>query len=83
MSRAATSLPLPDSPVMYTGAWERASFAIISRARWIGADSPRRRGTPGCATSPVAVRRDCTGLGSFNALITSGRSCSSLIGLAT
>ena len=29
--RAASSLPLPDSPVMYTGACVRASLAIISR----------------------------------------------------
>ncbi len=74
MRRAATSFPVPDSPVMYTGACERASFAIISRARWIAGDSPRSRGTP-AGPSPIAVRRACDGRGSFNALITSGRSC--------
>src|SRR5207253_703025 len=35
--RAASSLPVPDSPEMYTGAWVRASLTIISRALTSGA----------------------------------------------
>ena len=74
MRRAATSLPLPDSPVMYTGACERASFSIMSRARCIAGDSPSSLGVPGLAVSPMEARRACTGRGSFSALVTSGRS---------
>ena len=38
--RAASSLPLPDSPQMCTGAWLRARRSIIARARRIGSLSP-------------------------------------------
>ena len=80
--RAATSLPEPDSPAMYTGACERASFAIISRTRCIGLDSPMKRGRSATGTSPWTRAVDCAGRGSLSALVTSGRSCSILMGLA-
>ena len=38
--RATSSLPVPDSPEMCTGAWLRETFAIIARTRSIAADSP-------------------------------------------
>ena len=54
----------------------------MSRARTIAGDSPSRRGVPSAVDSPIEARLDWIGLGNFNADITSGRSCSSLIGLA-
>ena len=38
--RAASSLPLPDSPVMNTGAWLFDRRSIIDRTCMIAGDSP-------------------------------------------
>ncbi|OEZ99094.1 hypothetical protein DUGA2_54420 [Duganella sp. HH101] len=50
ISRAASSLPLPDSPLMAIGAIERASRSICARSAWITADSPFKR-LAACAAS--------------------------------
>ena len=38
ISRATSSLPVPESPEMCTGAWLRATLAIICRSCCIGFD---------------------------------------------
>ena len=38
--RATSSLPMPDSPEMCTGAWLRATRRIISRSRSIAGEWP-------------------------------------------
>ncbi len=43
ISRATSSLPVPESPEMCTGAWLRATLAIISRSSSMGFDRPSRR----------------------------------------
>ena len=59
MSRATSSLPVPESPQMCTGAWLRATLAIICRSCCIGFDWPSNRKpdgvTMGCVTSNVAL----------------------------
>ncbi len=40
MRRATSSLPLPDSPLMYSGAWLRASLPICLRRRSMGGEMP-------------------------------------------
>jgi hypothetical protein len=44
MSFATSSLPVPDSPKICTGAWLRATRAIISRMCCMAAEVPSRRG---------------------------------------
>src|SRR3981081_1904314 len=41
--RATSSLPVPDSPQMCTGAWLRATRAIMSRSCSMTAELPSRR----------------------------------------
>jgi len=43
MVRATSSLPTPDSPRMYTGAWLRATLAMVARRVAIAGESPSRR----------------------------------------
>jgi hypothetical protein len=43
MLRATNSLPVPDSPEMYTGAWLRASFVIVTRIARMASESPMSR----------------------------------------
>ena len=40
---ATSSLPVPDSPEMYTGAWLRASFVIVARITRMASESPISR----------------------------------------
>ena len=54
MSFATNSLPVPDSPEMCTGAWLRATRAIISRRCCMAADVPSKRG-PKTLVSPSLV----------------------------
>ncbi len=49
ISRATSSFPVPDSPVMCTGAWLRATRPIMARSRCIGSESPSRRRPPSAA----------------------------------
>ncbi len=70
--RAASSLPLPDSPLMYTGAWLFARRSIMLRTCSIAGDTPRSwYPAAGCGLS-----------GTLSACLTSARSCSSATGLA-
>ena len=48
---ATNSLPVPDSPKICTGAWLRATRAIISRMWCMAADVPSKRG-PNTLVSP-------------------------------
>ncbi|MNT63438.1 hypothetical protein D3C72_2012550 [compost metagenome] len=66
--RATSSLPLPDSPLMYTGAWLRDSLAICLRSTRIGGESPSRR----LSTEPSAAPCTC-GLRRRRAVATSSR----------
>ena len=60
MLRAMTSLPVPDSPWMNTGAWLRASLAICTR-NWVSAgESPiSAREAGASATAPATGLRAC------------------------
>ncbi len=58
ISRATSSLPLPDSPVTCIGAWLRASRSISARVDCMRGEPPIRTGSPGTAgPSPSAPRR--------------------------
>ncbi|MNN08712.1 hypothetical protein D3C81_1215730 [compost metagenome] len=57
ISRATSSLPLPDSPLMYTGAWLRDSLAICLRRARIGGESPSRRLSTEPSPSSWGLRR--------------------------
>ena len=70
--RAASSLPLPDSPVIKTGAWLRDSRSIIERTVMIADDSPSNWYEDAAAGFS----------GTFSACLTSARSCSSATGFA-
>ena len=69
MRRATNSLPVPDSPLTYTGAWLRASRATRARTACIGAESPTssRRGLARVPERRSAVetrfRRTCRSTG--------------------
>ena len=54
ISFATSSLPVPDSPKIWTGAWLRATRAIISRRCCMAADVPSKRG-PKTLVSPSWV----------------------------
>ena len=43
ISRATSSLPVPESPEICTGAWLRVTLVIISRNCSIGCELPSRR----------------------------------------
>ena len=85
MVRATSSLPTPDSPAMYTGAWLRATLAKVVRSSVMAGDWPNRR----AATLPAAGEglpvslavRGCEP--SFNACCTSPRSTVRSTGLLT
>ncbi len=51
ISLATSSLPVPDSPKIWTGAWLRATRPIISRKVCIEAELPSSRG-PKALVSP-------------------------------
>ncbi len=70
--RAASSLPLPDSPLTNTGAWLLASRSIIERTCCIAGDSP----SSWYADGGLALS------GTLSACLTSARSCSSATGFA-
>ena len=54
MSRATSSLPVPESPEMCTGAWLRATLAIICRSCCIGRDWPSSLNAAGGTTGWVS-----------------------------
>ena len=73
-SRATSSLPVPDSPLMYTGAWLRESRTICWRSCTMGSVSPSSCTWSGhCSVALAAPRR--------SALVTRLRSRSRSIGL--
>ena len=57
MSFATNSLPVPDSPQMCTGAWLRATRAIISRRCCMAAELPSRRGPNTLVSPSLGVRQ--------------------------
>src|SRR5690554_6213889 len=76
--RATSSLPLPDSPLINTGAWLRASLRVWLRSLRICGDSPSSR--PGSSLSSGGCS---LGSDSFRALFTSSRRRGSSTGLET
>ena len=74
ISRATSSLPLPDSPAMCTGACERAKRSIMPRSDSISGDCPSKR-----PSSSAGAGAAC----SFSAVSTSLRSICRSIGLET
>ena len=56
ISRAASSLPVPDSPLMWTGAWLRASLAMGARTCAMAGESPSSSGRPAGAAGRVEQR---------------------------
>src|SRR5437879_907264 len=60
--RAASSLPVPDSPQMCTGAWLRATRTIISRSCSMAAELPSSRGANSGAVFSSGVVRSLMAL---------------------
>ena len=83
ISRAASSLPEPDSPVTCTGAMLRAMRAMEARTASMAGDVPSRRVDlpPGCAVGGVTGFFVAGASESFRAERTSARSASSPTGL--